>query len=147
MSFAEKVIKFSDGQTNVSEPPAAILEGGFRPQTSDARGSPLAAQWLNWIFRDLYRLVGLDHASRGIGAGTGVFRHNDCSIRLEAIDLDDPNKYLVAIGYKGGVNDLHVLKVISSSGLTLGTPTLNGNQPVLGGTNVLITGYSRKIEV
>jgi hypothetical protein len=62
---------------------------------------------------------------------------------LDAIDRDNPNKFLHAIGYKGSTG-LHVLKVISSNGLTLGTPTLNGDQPILGGVDVRIVGYSRK---
>ena len=65
-------------------------------------------------------------------------------IRLEAFDIADPNKYLVAIGYKAaGV--IPSLKVISSATLTLGTGTINGNQPVAGGANVKIVGYSRQV--
>jgi len=63
---------------------------------------------------------------------------------LEAFDIADQNKYLVAIGYKAsGVAPS--LKVISSATLTLGTGIINGNQPIIGGSNVKIVGYSRQV--
>lgn len=142
--FAETIVNFTDGQTNVQEPPEAILLAGFQPQTQGSRGSPLPAQWLNWLFRELFRLVGLDVATQGTNAGTGLFRFPNSFIELRAIDRDNPNLYLAAMGHKGAGDTMHVLKVISSNGLTLGTPTLNGDQPILGGVDVIVTGYSRK---
>ena len=76
--------------------------------------------------------------------GAGLFPYANSAIRLEAIDKSDPNKYLTAIGYKPA-SGVHVLKVTASSTLTLGTPTTNGDQPVLGGANVQLVGYSRQI--
>lgn len=54
-SFAEKDVVYSDGQINVMPLPEAIMANGFIPETRDAPGMPLAAQHLNWLFRDLYR--------------------------------------------------------------------------------------------
>jgi len=66
-------------------------------------------------------------------------------IRLEAFDRDDPNKYLVAIGYKGALSDVHTLKVVASATLTLGTATTGGNQPIVGGSsNTVVLAMSRQ---
>jgi hypothetical protein len=54
-TFAEKNVTYSDGQVNVMPLPEAIMANGFIPETRDAPGMPLAAQHLNWLFRDLYR--------------------------------------------------------------------------------------------
>lgn len=54
-TFAEKAVVYSDGQVNVTPLPEAIMANGFIPETRDAPGMPLAAQHLNWLFRDLYR--------------------------------------------------------------------------------------------
>ena len=56
-TFAEKAVIYSDGQINVMPLPEAIMANGFIPETRDAPGMPLAAQHLNWLFRDLYRRV------------------------------------------------------------------------------------------
>lgn len=141
-SFAETPVNYGDGQVNVQPPPDATLANGFVPETAGARGQPLAAQWLNWMFRTLFRYVNRDKVTDANGAG--LFPYANSSIRLDAIDKSDPNKYLVAIGYKPA-SGVHVLKVISSATLTLGTATTNGDQPVSGGANVQIVGYSRQI--
>lgn len=142
-TFAETLVTYPDAQTNVNQPPDTTLANGFIPETSDARGQPLAAQWLNYLFRTLFRYVNRDKVTGA--SGVGLFPYADCSIRIEAIDMADTNKYLVAIGYKGAAGTLHSLKVVSSATLTLGTPTTNGDQPILGGTNVRVVGYSRQI--
>lgn len=54
-TFAEKHIVFPDGQINVVPLPEAIMRNGFTPETRDAPGMPLPAQYLNWLMRDLYR--------------------------------------------------------------------------------------------
>ncbi|MGN6704413.1 MAG: hypothetical protein ACTHKB_15795 [Burkholderiaceae bacterium] len=138
--FAETVVSFDDGQTNVQQPPAAILSNGFIPQTAGGRGSPLPAPWLNWILRELFRALGLDTTSDA--TGYRLFPTQSAMIRLEAIDLDNPDLFIVATGFKE--SGLHVLKVIASNGLALGTPTLNGDQPIIGGSRVRAVGYSRK---
>ena len=141
-SFAETVVSFPDGQTNVLQPPDATIGNGFIPEQAATRGQPLPAQWLNWLFRQAFRLINRDKVSDATGAG--LFPYANSAIRLEAVDMADINKYLVAIGYKG-TTGVHVLKVISSATLTLGTPTTNGDQPILGGANVRTVGYSRQV--
>lgn len=141
-TFSETVVNFTDGQTNVVQLPDATISNGFRPETSDSRGQPLPAQWLNWLFRTIFRYINRDKVSDATGAA--LFPYINSAIRLEAIDMADPNKYLVAIGYKGATG-VHVLKVTASATLTLGTATLNGDQPIVGGANVRTVGYSRQI--
>lgn len=140
-SFAETYIGYPDGQQNVGEPSGVIIDGGFIPETSEARGMPLPAQWLNWLFQKLFRLANRDKV--GTETGLALFTVPDSFIRLEAFDRADPNKYLVAIGYKGAADVVHTLKVVSSATLTLGTPTVGGNQPVAGGADVITLGMSR----
>ena len=142
-TFSESFVTYPDAQQNVNAPPDSVLLSGFIPETSGARGQPLAAQWLNYLFRTLFRYVNRDKVTDSGGAG--LFHYAQSMIRIEAIDMDDKNKYLVAIGYKGDASTLHSLKVISSATLTLGTPTVNGDQPILGGSNVRVVGYSRQI--
>lgn len=141
INFAETYVGYPDGQQNVGQPPDAVLANGFIPETAGARGQPLPAQWLNWLFQKAFRLINRDKVSNA--AGVGLFVVPDSVIRLEAFDRADPNKYLVAIGYKGAADAVHTLKVISSATLTLGTATVGGNQPVTGGTNVVIMATSR----
>lgn len=142
ITFSEDVISYADGQTNVVPPPDATMQDGFLPERSDARGQPLPAQWLNYLLRTIFRYINRDKVSDASGAG--LFPYADSAIRLEAIDMADPNKYLIAIGYKPA-SGVHVLKVTASATLTLGTPTVNGDQPIVGGANVRTVGYSRTI--
>jgi len=141
-TFAETLLNLPDGQQNVSPLPDATLSNGFIPEQAATRGQPLPAQWLNWLFRQAFRLINRDKVSDA--SGLALFPYINSAIRLEAVDMDDVNKYLVAIGYKGA-SGVHVLKVISSATLTLGTPTTNGDQPILGGANVRTVGYSRQV--
>lgn len=140
--FAETVENYPDGQQNVSSPPDSTLASGFIPEQAETRGQPLPAQWLNWLFRQVFRYINRDKVSDATGAG--LFPYINSAIRIEAVDMADVNKYLVAIGYKGA-SGTHVLKVISSATLTLGTPAVNGDQPIVGGSNVRSVGYSRQI--
>ncbi len=142
ITFSETTVNYPDGQQNVGSLPDAIMASGFVPQTAAARGQPLPAQWLNWLFQRIFRLINRDKLSDA--SGNALFTLADSFIGLQAIDKADPNKYLYAIGYKNLVTDVHVLKVVSSNILTLGTATASGNQPVLGGTNVLILATSRQ---
>ena len=141
-AFAETVVSFPDGQTNVSQPPDSTMANGFIPEQAATRGQPLPAQWLSWLFRQVFRYINRDKVSDATGAG--LFPYINSAIRIESVDMSDVNKYLVAIGYKGA-SGVHVLKVISSGTLTLGTPTTNGDQPILGGANVRTVGYSRQV--
>jgi hypothetical protein len=143
IEFAEVYVGYPDGQQNVGQPPDAVLLNGFIPETAGARGQPLPAQWLNWLFQKVFRLINRDRVSDA--AGEGLFTVPNSVIRLEAFDRDDPNKYLVAIGYKGAAGVVHTLKVINSATLTLGTATAGGNQPVAGGSaNVVMLATSRQ---
>ena len=143
IQFAEQYVGYPDGQQNVGQPPDAVLSAGFIPETAGARGQPLPAQWLNWLFQKVFRLINRDRVSDS--AGVRLFTVPNSVIRLEAFDRDDPNKYLVAIGYKGALDSVHTLKVINSATLTLGTATVGGNQPVSGGSaSVVIMATSRQ---
>lgn len=142
-TFAETYTSYPDGQQNVGQPPDAVVASGFIPETATSRGQPLPAQWLNWLFQKVFRLINRDRVSNS--AGVGLFTVPNSVIRLEAFDRDDPNKYLIAIGYKGAADAVHTLKVIDSATLTLGAATVGGNQPVSGGSaNVVILAMSRQ---
>ena len=143
-SFSENIVNYPDGQINVNQPPTSTLLSGFIPETATNRGQPLPAQWLNYLFRTIFRLINRDIVTDA--SGVSLFPYANSMIRIEAIDMDDTNKYLVAIGFKGIAGSTHSLKVVSSATLTLGTPTSNGNQPIAGGSaNVRVVGYSRQI--
>ena len=142
IQFAETYVGYPDGQQNVGQPPDAVISSGFIPETAGARGQPLPAQWLNWLFQKVFRYINRDRVSDS--AGVGLFTVPNSVIRLEAFDRTDPNKYLVAIGYKGAADAVHTLKVINSATLTLGAATAGGNQPIMGGENVVIMATSRQ---
>ena len=141
IQFAEQYVGYPDGQQNVGQPPDAVLSAGFIPETAGARGQPLPAQWLNWLLQKIFRLINRDRVSDA--NGVGLFTVPNSVIRLEAFDRADPNKYLVAIGYKGAADAVHSLKVINSATLTLGAATAGGNQPITGGADVVILATSR----
>lgn len=141
--FAETSVEYGDGQVNVTPPPDATIANGFIPATSTARGQPLAAQFLNYLFRKIGRYLRRDVVTNSSGAL--LFITPNSNIRLEAVDIANPTRYIIAVGYKGSAGVVHSLNVISSSVLTLGTAAADGTQPVNGGTNVQIVGYSRQI--
>ena len=141
MNFAETYQSYPDGQQNVGKPSDAILAKGFIPATATARGQPLAAQWLNWLFREIFRLINRDKVSDA--AGVGLFVTPDSFITLSAIDKEDNSKYIHAIGYKGSAGVAHTLTVVSRHSLSLGTATASGDQPVEGGEDVMILATSR----
>ena len=141
-TFSNTFTTYSDGQQNLNKPPDTVMANGFSPATATSRGQPLPAQWLNWLLNTLFKLANRDVVTDNLGVG--LFVTENAMIRLEAFDIADPNKYLVAIGYKAA-GIAPSLKVISSATLTLGTGTINGNQPVIGGANVKIVGYSRQV--
>ena len=142
IDFAETYVSYPDGQQNVGQPPEAVLTSGFIPETAIARGQPLPAQWLNWLLQKIFRLINRDRVTDA--NGVGLFTVPYSAIRLEAFDKNDSNKYLVAIGYKGAAGAVHSLKVVASATLTLGTPTVGGNQPISGGSGVIIMAQSRQ---
>ena len=137
--FAETLVEYPDGQVNVNQPPHSVLANGFIPETSGARGMPLPAQWLNWCIRVIFRYINRDKVTDA--NGVGLFPYKNSLIRLEAIDAADTNKYIIASGYKGS-SGIHSLRVLSNSVLTLGAPTVDGNQPVIRRSAVKRVGYS-----
>ena len=141
--FAEVPTSYPDGQQNVGQPPEAVLNNGFIPATATSRGQPLPAQWINWLFQKIFRLLNRDVV--GTATGVGLFTVPNSIIRIEAYDKANPSRYLIAVGYKGAAGVVHALTVVSSSTLTLGTATISGNQPVNGGSDVVTVGYSRQI--
>jgi len=141
-TFAETFTSYPDGQQNLTRPPDAVMTAGFIPATATSRGQPLPAQWLNWIFNKIFKNINRDVVTDALGVG--LFVTEDAVIRLEAFDINNPARYLIAVGYKAA-GFAPVLTVVSSATLTLGTATINGNQPVNGGANVKIVGYSRQI--
>lgn len=141
-TFAEQFVSYSDGQQNINQPPDTVLAQGFIPETAIARGQTLPAQWLNWLFNRVFKYINRDVVT--VSTGVGLFQTENAMIRLEAFDIADPNKYLVAIGYKAK-GAIPSLKVISSATLTLGTGTISGTQPIVGGSNVKVVGYSRQV--
>jgi hypothetical protein len=142
ISFAETYTSYPDGQQGVGAPPDSVILRGFVPETAGSRGQPLPAQWINWLLQKLFRLANRDVVADA--DGEGLFVVPDSTIRLEAFDRDNPARYIVAVGWKAA-DAAPVLTVVSSSTLTLGTGTVGGDQPVLGGDDVIITGYSRQI--
>jgi hypothetical protein len=143
IEFAETYVGYPDGQQNVGQLPDAVMMNGFIPETAGARGQPLPAQWLNWLFQKIFRLINRDRVTDS--AGVGLFTIPDSFVRLESFDKNDPAKYLVAIGYKGDTGVLHTLTIVNSATLTLGTGTVGGDQPVLGGSaNTIIRASSRQ---
>lgn len=141
MNFSETYLSYPDGQQNVGSPPDSVLATGFVPETAGSRGQPLPAQWLNWLLMKIFRHINRDIVTDA--DGEGLFPVPSAMIRLEAIDRDDTDNYLVAIGWKSA-DSAPDLKVVSSNGLALGTGTIEGDQPVTGGTDVMIVGYSRQ---
>jgi hypothetical protein len=142
IGFAEITVNFADGQSNVNSPPETIMTKGFVPETAYARGQGLPAQWLNWLFKSLYRAANRDVVSDK--SGSNLFSIPNCAIRLDAIAKDDPEKFLTAIGWTDN-DGAHHLKVTASAGLTLGTPLAKTDQPILGSNNIISVGYSRQI--
>jgi hypothetical protein len=118
------------------------MDTGFIPSTSGARGQPLPAQWLNWMFQKLWRYVNRDRVSNA--AGSLLYTLPNCTISLYAVDRNLPANFIVAVGYKGESGTTHVLTVVNSNVLTLGAATVNGNQPIIGGTDVVVCGSSRQ---
>ena len=142
IQFAETYKSYPDGQQNVGSLPESIMDTGFIPETAGARGQPLPAQWLNWMFQKLWRYINRDKVSDA--SGTLLFTQPDSVIQLYAVDRAAPAKYILAVGYKPAGSVAHVLTVVNSNGLTLGAATVDGNQPVNGGTDVVICATSRQ---
>lgn len=72
-----------------------------------------------------FYVVTSDNAGNGIFANSG-----EILIYHMAIDIGDPTRYLVSIGYKGGGTITHHLNVISSNAMALGAKNNLGTQVI-----------------
>lgn len=133
------------GQYNVVVPPTEVMQEGWRFQEKPNR------QWWNWFARTVYDWINWLNQQESYNVttdalGIGLFPFDDALITIEAVDSANPNRWLRATGYKGvGVAPVFDATSIQSNILTLGAPTVGGNYPIVGGTNVIVTGRSSKI--
>ena len=141
-TFAETSKSYPDGQQNVGSLPESVMATGFVPKTAGARGQPLPAQWLNWMFQKFWRYINRDIVSNA--AGVKLFTIPNSVIHIHAVDRAAPAKFILAVGFKGAAGTTHVLTVVNSSGLALGPATVDGNQPITGGADVVISASSRQ---
>lgn len=128
-SFAENQVIYSDGQYNVVRPDESILENGFIPKTSGARGQALPAAYLNWLFREVFRKIN-DSSSADNGDGNASFVSSDFGVvTIYSVVKTDPSKFIHAVGYKvGGLAP--VMQVLQSATLSLGVITSSQLQVV-----------------
>lgn len=132
-------------QFNVVEPPLEKKTDGW------FLGEKPNRQWWNWLHRQAYLwLQWLDQQeSMNVttdDTGAVLFPVDNALITIVAVDLDDSTKFYQATGIKmPGVAPAFAAGSIVNSGLTLGVGTTSGIQPILGGTNVVVTGTSRVI--
>lgn len=127
-------------QYNVVEPTSAKKLTGW------TLGEKPNRQWWNWFQRQTSLWIEWLNQQESYKVvtdanGVALFTVNNALITLEAVDLDNPSRYIKAIGVKkSGVAP--TLTVTDSNVLTLGAGTTGGNQPVAGGANVIIVGRS-----
>lgn len=129
-TFAETPKQYSDGQLNVYSLPENIMSEGFMPKQTGVRGQPLPANWLNWLFRELFRKANRDRLSNGAGIGVLGVSDIDCFVTVHAVVKADPTKYISAYGYKTGTG---VVLLHTEAAATLGLGTITS-------TNIPITG-------
>jgi len=127
-SFAETVVTYPDGQINVETLPVTLLANGFIPKQKGTNGQPLVANWLNWLFREVFRKINRDRVTDGLGVNS--ISTDECMVTLYAVVKTDPAKYIHAVGYKTA-SGVPVMQVLSSATLSLGILTAT-NTPVSG---------------
>lgn len=120
-TFAETQVLYPDGQYNIAELPESLILNGFIPKQMGVRGQPLPAQYLNWLFREVFRQINLDRIDDGAGAGV-IDVAAEGVVTLYAVVKTDVTKFIHAVGYKVA-NAAPTFKVISSATLTLGAIT------------------------
>ena len=120
-TFAETEVLYPDGQYNIAALPESLILNGFIPKQMGVRGQPLPAQYLNWLFREVFRQINLDRIDDGAGAGV-IDAAAEGVVTLYAVVKTDVTKFIHAVGYKVA-NAAPVFKVISSATLTLGAIT------------------------
>ena len=132
-------------QFNVVEPPLEKKTDGW------FLGEKPNRQWWNWFQRTTYDwIVWFDQQTATTtttdDAGVALFSVDNALIEITAVDLDDPTSIYKASGIKlpGVVPQFAPASVVSNN-LSLGIGTIAGNQPILGGTNVIVTGLSKVI--
>jgi hypothetical protein len=137
------------GQFNVVEPPDEVKEDGWE------LGEKPNRQWWNWFNRQTYLWLQWLNQQESYNvttnnAGVGLFTNNGALITLDVVDRVDPSKWLRAIGYKQSFNPpvFDASAIQSNGGLSIGTPTVGGDCPILGGTNstsLVVNGRSSLI--
>jgi hypothetical protein len=120
-TFAETEVLYPDGQYNIAELPESLILNGFIPKQMGVRGQPLPAQYLNWLFREVFRQINLDRIDDGAGAGV-IDAAAEGVVTLYAVVKADVTKYIHAVGYKVA-NTAPTFHVINSATLTLGAIT------------------------
>lgn len=129
-------------QYNVVEPPQERKDVGWIIEKPPR-------QWFNWLFRTIYDwIMWLDQQESltvvSDASGVGLYKDDDSMITIKAIDLNNVNNYYSATGIKvAGQPPSFSPSSIVSNGLTLGVGTASGDQPINGGTNVIISATSR----
>lgn len=120
-TFSETEVLYPDGQYNVAEPPESLILNGFIPKQIGVRGQPLPAQYLNWLFREVFREINTDRISDGTGVGV-IDAAAGGVVTLHAVVKTDVTKFIHAVGYKVA-NAAPTFQVLSSATLTLGAVT------------------------
>lgn len=132
-------------QFNVVEPPLEKKTDGW------FLGEKPNRQWWNWFQRTVYDwILWLDQQTATTvttnDLGVGLFPVDNALIEITAVDLDDPTSIYKATGIKlPGVAPQFSTAYPTPVNLSLGVGTVGGDQPILGGTNVIVTGLSRVI--
>lgn len=131
------------GQYNVVEPPSEKKLEGW------AFGEKPNRQFWNWFQRQTALWIEYLAQQNNFtivtdNLGVGLFPTDGTMIEIQAVDLDDPTSYLTGIGIKTAGNPPQ-FATTASNNLSLGVGTNAGNQPILGGTNVVVTGITRVI--
>lgn len=126
------------GQYNVVEPPTEKKEDGWFYQEKPNR------QWWNWLHRQTYlwlAWLSQQEAQKVVtdDAGLGLFPTDDALITISAVDLDDPTSFFTGTGIKVAGQPPQ-FAITDSLNLALGAGTITGDQPITGGTNVIVTG-------
>ena len=108
-------------------------------------------QWWNWLHRQTYLWLQWLNQQESMSVTTGasgvaLFPVNNALITIYAVDLSDSTKFYQATGIKlSGAVPAFAAGSVLSNGLSLGTGTTSGNQPITGGANVVVYGKSTVI--
>ena len=97
-TFAENEVLYPDGQYNTAPLPESLILNGFIPKQMGVRGQPLPAQYLNWLFREVFRQINLDRIDDGTGAGV-IDAAAEGVVTLYAVVKTDVTKFIHAVGY------------------------------------------------